>query len=82
MRQCSRACSPPPIGVNAPDIRLALERPSRDDARMDDDELRAAALITVARTGITLDTLASLLQADHSLSARGAPLAAAGPTST
>ena len=35
---------------------------------MDDNELQAAALITVARTGITLDTLASLLQADHSLS--------------
>ena len=36
---------------------------------MDDRELRAAALITVARTGITLDTLAALLQNDHGLSA-------------
>ena len=36
---------------------------------MDSYELKAAALITVARTGITLDTLAALLQNDHGLSA-------------
>jgi uncharacterized protein (DUF983 family) len=31
--------------------------------------LRAAALVTVARTGITLDTLAALLECNHGLSA-------------
>jgi hypothetical protein len=32
-------------------------------------ELRAAALVTVARSGITLDTLAKLLECNHGLSA-------------
>ncbi len=36
---------------------------------MTDQELRAAALVTVARTGITLDTLAALLDANHGLAA-------------
>ena len=69
MRQCSRPCPPPPIWPHPPYIRRALEGWSRDDARMDDHEFQAAALITVTRKGITLDTLAALLQADHSLSA-------------
>lgn len=34
---------------------------------MNDHELRAAALITVTRTGITLDSLAHLLEANHGL---------------
>ncbi len=38
-------------------------------AYMDDHQLRTAALIAVARTGITLDTLAALLDASHGLSA-------------
>jgi hypothetical protein len=37
--------------------------------RMDDHELRAAALVTVARSGITLDSLAHPLEANHGLSA-------------
>jgi hypothetical protein len=36
---------------------------------MPDYELRAAALVTVARTGITLDTPGKLLDANHGLAA-------------
>ena len=36
---------------------------------MNDHELRAAGLVAIARMGITLDTLAKLLQCDHGLAA-------------
>jgi hypothetical protein len=36
---------------------------------MDNQQLHAAAIVTIARTGITLDTLAKLLECNHGLSA-------------
>ena len=57
------------IWVDGAENRLPSQGFVRDDGDMTDAELIDAALITVARTGITLDTLAALLLNDHGLSA-------------